>query len=119
TFEFNGEQHELKITKFYPVVENGRFQVDMEFTGQVPPALTRGQSLRIALQLGDTSAATLLARGGFYQSTGGKWIYKIVRGGKQAVRQNIRLGRQNPNYFEVLSGLRPGDKVITSGYETF
>ncbi len=119
SFEFNGEAHELKITKVYPVVENGQFQVDMEFVDEVPSGLTRGQTVRIRLELSDSSQALLLARGGFYQTTGGNWAYKISEDGEQAVRTNIQLGRQNPDYFEVLSGLEPGDKVITSSYDTF
>jgi len=119
SFEFNGETHELKITKVYPVVENGQFQVDMEFVDEVPSGLTRGQTVRIRLELSDSSQALLLARGGFYQTTGGNWAYKISEDGEQAVRTNIQLGRQNPDYFEVLSGLEPGDKVITSSYDTF
>jgi len=119
SFEFNGETHELKITKVYPVVENGQFQVDMEFVDEVPSGLTRGQTVRIRLELSDSSQALLLARGGFYQTTGGNWAYKISEDGEQAVRTNIQLGHQNPDYFEVLSGLEPGDKVITSSYDTF
>lgn len=119
SFEFNAETHELKITKVYPVVENGQFLVDMEFTDGVPSGLTRGQTVRIRLELGDSSQALLLARGGFYQTTGGNWVYKISEDGERAVKQNIQLGRQNPDYFEVLSGLEPGDKVITSSYDTF
>ena len=92
---------------------------DMEFIGEVPSGLTRGQSVRIRLELGDSSRALLLSRGGFYQATGGNWVYKVTEDGEEAVRQDIQLGRQTPEYFEVLSGLEPGDKVITSSYDTF
>jgi len=120
TFDFNGKTHELVITKVYPVVENGQFQVDMEFVNESPGDLTRGQTLRIRLELSEETTNTLLlARGGFYQTTGGNWVFKISEDGDRAVRQNIRLGSQNPEYFEVLSGLQPGDKVITSSYDTF
>lgn len=119
SFSFNGNTHELEITKVYPVVENGQFQVDMEFVGEAPSGLTRGQTLRIRLELGDSSQALLLSRGGFYQTSGGNWVYRVTEDGNQAVRHEIRLGRQNPEYFEVLSGLDSGDKVITSGYSTF
>ena len=119
TVEIAGQPQALKITKVYPVVENGQFQVDMEFIDAPPTNLSRGQSLRIRLQLGQSSEASLLARGGFYQSTGGNWVYEIVDGGDRAVRTQIDLGRQNPEYFEVLSGLETGDKVITSSYDSF
>jgi HlyD family secretion protein len=119
SFDFNGQTHELKITKVYPVVENGQFQVDMEFIDEAPSGLTRGQTVRIRLELGDSSQAVLLSRGGFYQKTGGNWVYRVTEDGERAVRQKVQLGRQNPDYFEVLSGLEPGDKVITSEYSTF
>ncbi|PAU95244.1 efflux transporter periplasmic adaptor subunit [Aliifodinibius salipaludis] len=119
TFDYNGNTHQLEITKVYPVVENGQFKVDMEFTEQVPGDLTRGQTLRIQLMLGESGSTLVLDRGGFYQKTGGNWVYKITEDGDKAVRHDIRLGRQNPNYFEVLSGLDEGDRVITSNYGSF
>lgn len=119
SFTFDGQTHELEITKVYPVVENGQFKVDMEFVGEAPTGLRRGQTLRIRLELGDSSQALLLPRGGFYQKTGGNWIYRVTEDGERAVRQPIRLGRQNPDYFEVLSNLQPGDKVIISSYDSF
>lgn len=119
SFDFNGATHELVITKIYPVVTNGQFEVDMEFLNEPPSGLTRGQTTRIRLELGESSNAVLLARGGFYQTTGGNWVFKVSENGDRAVRQDIRLGRQNPEYFEVLSGLQPGDQVITSSYDTF
>lgn len=119
TFTFSGEEHELVITKVYPVITNGQFEVDMEFVNESPDNLRRGQTLRIRLELGESSDAVLLARGGFYQTTGGNWVYKISEDGSEARRQEIRLGRQNPEYFEVISGLAPGDRVITSSYDTF
>lgn len=119
SFDFNGQSHQLEITKIYPVVENGQFKVDMEFLDDAPSGLTRGQTLRIRLQLGDSTQTVLLERGGFYQTTGGNWAYRLTEDGDRAVRQDINLGRRNPNYFEVQSGLKPGDKVITSGYNGF
>lgn len=119
SFTFAGGTHELIITKVYPVINNGQFEVDMEFVEEPPAGLTRGQTLRIRLELGESSNAVLLARGGFYQATGGNWVFKVEEGGDRAVKQNIRLGRQNPEYFEVLAGLEPGDRVITSSYDTF
>lgn len=120
TFDYGGETQQLQITKVYPVVEEGQFKVDMEFVNQSPDDLTRGQSLRLRLKLSDQSTdALVLSRGGFYQSTGGNWVFKVNEDETQAVRQPIELGRQNPEYFEVLSGLQPGDKVITSSYDTF
>lgn len=119
TFTFSGEAHELVITKVYPVITNGQFEVDMEFVNESPDNLRRGQTLRIRLELGESSDAILLARGGFYQTTGGNWVYKLSEDGSEARRQEIRLGRQNPEYFEVISGLAPGDRVITSSYDTF
>ncbi|MDX1586696.1 MAG: HlyD family efflux transporter periplasmic adaptor subunit [Balneolaceae bacterium] len=119
SFDFNGATHELVITKIYPVVNNGQFEVDMEFVNEPPSGLTRGQTTRIRLELGESSNAILLARGGFYQTSGGNWVFKVTEDGDRAVKQSIRLGRQNPEYFEVLSGLEPGDRVITSSYDTF
>ena len=111
--------HALSVDRVYPEVENGRFEVDLAFQGDSPPDLRRGQTVRLRLELGQPKDATLLARGGFYQSTGGNWAYVLTENGDAAVRRPIRLGRQNPNYFEVLGGLEPGDKVITSSYDTF
>lgn len=119
SFDFAGQTHELEITKVFPVVQNGQFEVDMEFVGRSPSDLRRGQTVRIRLELGESSNALLLSRGGFYQTTGGNWVYLVNEDGSQAVRHDIRLGRQNPEYFEVLSGLQPGDRVITSSYDTF
>ncbi len=118
-FDFAGKTYHLVIRKIYPEVSNGRFGVDMYFDGDVPQGIRRGQTLHIRLALGDLSEAVLLARGGFYQKTGGQWVYKVNKSGDYATKTAIKLGRQNPNYFEVLEGLTPGDKVITSSYDTF
>lgn len=119
SFTFDGETHDLRITKIYPVITNGQFEVDMEFSDEAPEGLRRGQTLRIRLELGESAQAVRLARGGFYQTTGGNWVFLLNEDETRAVRHDIRLGRQNPEYFEVLSGLEPGDKVITSSYDTF
>jgi HlyD family secretion protein len=119
TFNFDREQYELVITKIYPTIAEGRFEVDMEFTGEQAPGIKRGQSVRIRLQLGNSAEALLLPVGGFYKDTGGNWVYVVEENGAQAVRRDIRLGRKNPEYFEVTSGLKEGDRVITSSYDHF
>lgn len=111
--------YRLTIKKVYTQVSNGRFQVDMQYNDSVPNTIRRGQSLQIRLALSDESQAVLVNKGGFYQQTGGNWIFKLGEDGKTAHRAEIQLGRQNPDYFEVMQGLKPGDKVITSGYENF
>lgn len=119
TFTFAGKEYMLQVSKVYPEVINGRFEVDMEFTGEEPEGIRRGQSQHIRLELGDPAEALLLARGGFFQKTGGQWVYLLDESGNLAVKQPIRLGRQNTDVFEVLEGLKPGDQVITSSYDTF
>ncbi|NQU68488.1 MAG: HlyD family efflux transporter periplasmic adaptor subunit [Candidatus Marinimicrobia bacterium] len=119
TFNFAGDRYQLAVLKVYPEVLNGRFEVDMEFVSEEPEGIRRGQSQHIRLELGDPSEALLLARGGFFQKTGGQWVYLLDKSGEFAVRQSIRLGRQNSDVFEVLEGLNPGDQVITSSYDTF
>jgi len=119
SFPFAGNRYDLIITRVFPVIQDGRFQVDMDFTGDIPEGIRRGQSVRVRLELGDATEAVLLARGGFYQQTGGNWIYRLDENGERAYRQPIRLGRGNTQFFEVLEGLNPGDKVITSGYDAF
>jgi HlyD family secretion protein len=118
-FTFAGKDYKLKIKKVYTQVTNGRFQVDMEFDGEVPPGIRRGQTLQIRLALSDETQALLLAKGGFYQQTGGNWVFKVSEGGNKAYKVDVQLGRQNPDYYEVLGGLKPGDKVVTSSYENY
>ncbi len=118
-FDFAGESYSLEITRVYPQVREGRFEVDMEFTDREPDNIRRGQTLRIRLALGALEEATLLARGGFFQRTGGQWVYVVSASGDQAIKRNIRLGRQNPQYFEIIEGLEPGERVITSSYDGF
>jgi HlyD family secretion protein len=117
--EFSELNFPVQITKVYPEVLNGRFAVDMEFTSNIPSGIRIGQTTRIRLELGESKNAILLPKGGFYQSTGGQWVYKVDKSGTLAKKQNIRIGRQNPNFYEILDGLSPGDQVITSGYENY
>ena len=119
SFPFDGQSHELVITKIYPVINNGQFEVDMEFVNRAPEGLRRGQTVRIRLELGESASAVQIPRGGFYQTTGGNWVFVVNENDGKAYRRDIRLGRQNPEYFEVLSGISPGEKVITSSYDTF
>lgn len=116
---FAGKNYKLKINKVFTQVNNGRFQVDMQFIGATPEGIRRGQTLQIRLALSDETQALLLAKGGFYQQTGGNWVFKLSDDGKTAYRVDVQLGRQNPDYYEVLSGLKPGDKVVTSSYENY
>jgi HlyD family secretion protein len=118
-FDFADKTYKLIIKKVYTQVTNGRFQVDMEFVGDVPKGIRRGQTLQIRLALSDETQAVLLPKGGFYQQTGGNWIFKVNSDGSSAYKVDIQLGRQNPDYYEVLQGLKPGDKVVTSSYENY
>jgi HlyD family secretion protein len=115
----DGKSYRLKINKIYTQVNNGRFQVDMQFADRVPEGIRRGQSLQLKLALSDETQALLLAKGGFYQTTGGSWVFKLSKDGRSAYRTEVQLGRQNPDYFEVISGLKEGDKVITSPYDNY
>lgn len=119
TVEIDGKDYKLIVTKVFPEVKSGKFQVDMNFDGQVPDGIRRGQTLQIRLQLSERTKALLLPRGGFYQKTGGQWVFVLNKSGDMAVKRNISLGRQNPDYFEVLSGLKAGDRVVTSSYDNF
>jgi HlyD family secretion protein len=118
-FTFAGKDYKLKIRKVYTQVTNGKFQVDMAFEGEVPQGIRRGQTFQVRVALSDEKQALLLPRGGFYQQTGGNWIFKVSENGTMAYKTEIQLGGQNPDYYEVLQGLKPGDKVITSSYENY
>lgn len=118
-FTLAGKNYRLSIHKVYSQVKSGKFQVDMTFEDGIPKDIRRGQSLQIRLTLSDESQAILLARGGFYQQTGGNWAFKVNEDGTAAYRIDIQLGRQNPDYYEVIQGLKPGDKIITSGYDAY
>ncbi|HEY4153914.1 MAG TPA: HlyD family efflux transporter periplasmic adaptor subunit [Puia sp.] len=118
-FSFADSNYDLKIFKVYSQITAGHFQVDMQFLGPVPKGLRRGQTLQILLALSDERQSVLVPRGGFFQQTGGNWIFKVSEDGKSAYRVDIQLGNQNQDYYEVLQGLKPGDKVVTSSYETY
>jgi HlyD family secretion protein len=119
SFSFNGSKYTLEIRKVYTQVTNGRFQVDMQFTDVVPEGVRRGQTLQIRLALSDEKQALLIPKGGFFQKTGGNWIFKVSEDGRTAYRVDISLGSQNTEYYEVLTGLQPGDQVITSSYDNY
>jgi HlyD family secretion protein len=120
SFTFSGGEYNLVINKIYPTISNGRFEVDMVFEGESPEGIRRGQTVRIKLELGATEETLLLPVGGFYKDTGGNWAYIINPANKdEAVKQPIRLGRKNIDYYEVLEGLAAGDQVIVSGYENY
>ena len=119
TFDLGTTSYSLTVGKVYPEVREGRFEVDMLFEGSPPQGIRRGQTLQIRLQLGYLSDALIVARGAFYQKTGGQWAYVVDKSGAFAVKRNIRLGRQNPQTFEVMEGLEPGEQVITSAYDNF
>ena len=116
---FSGKDYTLQISKIYTQVTSGRFQVDMHFKGEMPQGIRRGQTMQIRLALSDETQALLLAKGGFYQQTGGNWVFKLSSDGKTAYKVDVQLGRQNPDYYEIVSGLQPGDKVVTSSYENY
>ncbi len=118
-FDFAGSNYTLRADKIFPEIRDGRFDIDLVFTDREPDGIRRGQTLHIRLELGNLSQAILLPRGGFYQKTGGQWVYVLDKNGDRAHKKNIRLGMQNPQMFEVLEGLEPGEKVITSSYDSF
>ncbi|MBR0532326.1 MAG: HlyD family efflux transporter periplasmic adaptor subunit [Bacteroidales bacterium] len=119
TFERQGETYSTLIRKVYPEVREGKFKADFKFDGEQPDNIRAGQTYYLNLQLGQPEEAVIIPRGTFYQKTGGKWIYVVNKDGNKAVKREIRIGRQNPQYYEVLEGLEPGEKVITSGYDTY
>ena len=119
TFERQNETYGATIRKVYPEVRAGKFQTDFKFSEEQPANIRTGQTYYLNLQLGQPETAVLIPRGTFYQKTGGKWIYVVSPSGDKAVKREIRIGRQNPQYYEVLEGLEPGEKVITSGYDNF
>jgi HlyD family secretion protein len=118
TTTFNNKDYLLEIAYVYPTIVGGRFDVDMNFVGETPTGIRRGQSLRLRIQLSQSSEELLLPVGGFYKDTGGNWVF-VLEDGNRAVKRDVKLGRKNPEHFEVLEGLKPGDKVITSSYENF
>lgn len=119
TFERQNETFDAVIRKVYPEVRDGKFKADFRFSGEQPHNIRTGQTYYLNLQLAQPEKATLIHRGTFYQKTAGKWIYVVAPEGGKAVKREIRIGRQNPQFYEVLEGLEPGEKVITSGYDNF
>ncbi|SEF43648.1 HlyD family secretion protein [Algoriphagus boritolerans DSM 17298 = JCM 18970] len=118
-FTLSGQDYELEISKIYPTITNGRFEVDMVFPGESPEGIRRGQSVRIRLELGQSEQSLLLPTGGFFKDTGGNWVFVLNPSTEIAEKRTIRLGRKNPEFYEVLEGLVEGEKVIVSGYENF
>jgi len=119
TFERQDKSYNIVVRKVYPEVHDKQFKTDFVFDGERPDNIRTGQTYYINLQLGQPSEAVLIPRGAFYQNTGGQWIYVVTSDGNKAVRRNIKIGRQNPLYYEVLSGLEPGEQVVTSGYDSY
>ena len=119
SFERQDKQYNLFIRKVYPEVRDKQFKTDFVFEGERPDNIRAGQTYYINLQLGQPVEAIMVPRGAFYQSTGGQWIFVVTSDGKKAVRRNIRIGRQNPLYYEILEGLDPGEEVITSSYDNY
>lgn len=119
TFDRQGTAYNAILRKVYPEVRNGQFQADFNFMGERPDNIRSGQTYYMNLQLGQPAEAIIIPRGSFYQSTGGVWIYVLDAEGKTARKRNIRIGRQNPQYYEVLEGLDPGEKVIVSNYDSY
>lgn len=117
--DFSGKEYMATISKVFPEVKDGKFFVDLLFNGEVPQEIRIGQTSRIRLELGESKQALLVSRGGFYQSTGGQWIFVVNKSKDKAIKRNIRIGRQNPKFYEVLEGLEKGEEVIVSGYENF
>jgi len=119
TLERQDKSYNLNIRKVYPEVRQGQFRIDMVFEGDKPDNIRTGQTYYINLELGQPQEAVMLPRGGFFQSTGGQWVYVLDKSGEFATRRSIRIGKQNPQFYEVIEGLNPGEQVITSGYENF
>jgi HlyD family secretion protein len=119
TFEFSNQLFNLEVRKLYPEVRNGKFSIELAFVNEFPVNLRVGQTFRLKLELGDSKEANLVTRGGFFQSTGGRWIFVLDENGKTAYRRAIRLGRMNPAFYEVIDGLQPNERVIVSNYESF
>jgi HlyD family secretion protein len=118
-YKHNSKEFEARVNKIYPQVNDGQFQVDIQFSGDAPPDLRRGQTLQAKLTLGDETEAVLIPNGSFYQDTGGNWIFVVTKDGSEAVKRNIVTGRQNSTYIEVVEGLQPGERVVTSSYSGF
>ncbi len=119
TFERQEAKYSAVLRKVYPEVRDGKFKADFRITGNEPENIRSGQTYYLNLQLGLPAEAVIVPRGSFYQVTGGKWVYVVSADGKRAVKRSVRIGRQNPQYYEVLEGLEPGEKIIISSYDSF
>ena len=119
TFERQGVTYNAQVRKVYPEVREGKFQADFKLVGERPDNIRTGQTYYLNLELGQPEEAIIISKGTFFQKTGGAWIYVLTEDGSQAVRREIKIGRQNPQYYEVLEGLEPGEKVVVSGYDSF
>lgn len=119
SLERQGSNFHMKVLKVYPDVKGGQFKTDLAFIKEMPENIRTGQTYHINLQLGQSDESVLIPRGAFYQSTGGQWIFVLSPDGSEAYRRNIKIGKQNPQYYQVIEGLEPGEKVITSGYEMY
>ena len=116
TADFDGKTYRLKVSKVYPQVRNGQFQIDLVFDGAAPASVQRGQTIQTKLTLGDPSKAVLIPNGAFFNDTGGNWVFVVDKSGNGATKRQVQLGRRNADFIEVLSGLSPGERVITSSY---
>ena len=116
TAEVDGKTYRLKVAKVYPQVRNGQFQIDLVFDGPAPSSVQRGQTVQTKLTLGDSSKAVLIPNGAFFNDTGGNWVFVVDRSGRGATKRQVQLGRRNADFIEVLGGLKPGERVITSSY---
>jgi len=116
TADFDGKTYRLKVSKVYPQVRNGQFQIDLVFDGAAPASVQRGQTIQTKLALGDSTKAVLIPNGAFFNDTGGNWIFVVDKSGNGATKRQVQLGRRNSDFIEVLSGLSPGERVITSSY---
>ncbi len=118
-FNTDGRDYRAHVSKVYPQVTNGTFKADFYFDGAVPSGIHVGQAIDLKVELGGASRAVMLPNGPFYQDTGGNWVFVVTPDGKSAMRRNVRLGRRNPDFVEVVEGLKPGERVIVSGYEAY
>jgi len=119
SFDFNGQTYNLEIIKIFPEVIQGKFNIDMAFVGETPAKIRRGQTIHMKLELGDAEKAVVIPTGGFFQKTGGQWIFIVDEATNTATKRKIKIGRQNPKYYRITEGLQPGEKVIISSYDNF
>ena len=116
TADIDGKTYRMRVAKVYPQVRNGQFQIDLQFDGADPTSVQRGQTVQAKLTLGDSARALLIPNGAFFNDTGGNWVFVVDKGGDSATKRPVQLGRRNSDFIEVLGGLKPGERVITSSY---